>query len=121
MVKIKVPTNFRSKFYYQILCFDSISNHLSTIKIFELIDETITKDWIQEKPGPNAISIIKKSGEIIVTWDEGNDVCEQFVELNDHGIFVETKLRFHNRKKFYEGNRNDYREVRNLNDLNFYK
>ncbi len=94
LIKIQeVPDEYQKGYFYKLLSFDSIGNHLSTIKVFELINDAVTKDWISPKPTPNVTSVIKTDGSIEITWDEGyNEIYIQHVKLNNEGVFYVEKL-----------------------------
>ena len=93
LVKIEVPNEHRKAYYYQLLSYDSNGEHLSTIVVFELVDDAATKVWLKEKPSPNVTSIIKKDGSVEIKWDEGyNEIYIQHVKLNDKGVFYVDKL-----------------------------
>jgi hypothetical protein len=93
LVKIEaVPNDFQKAYYYKILSFDSQGKHLSTMLVYELIDDASIKDWIQEKPTPNVTSMFKNNGLIEIKWDEGNEMYIQYVELKDEGVFHVKKM-----------------------------
>lgn len=94
LVKIEhVPNEFQTAYYYELLSYNGEGDHISTITIFELINDAITKDWIEEKPSPNVTSIIKNNGSIEIKWDEGyNEIYIQHVRLNNKGVFYVEKL-----------------------------
>lgn len=94
LVKIQdIPNNFQKAYYYKILSYNKTGDHVSTIKVFELIDDASTKDWLKEKPTPNAVSTFNSNGSIEVVWDEGYDnEYIQHIKLNNNGVFYVKEL-----------------------------
>lgn len=94
LVKIEdIPNEYQKTYYYKLLSFNASGNHLSTIKVFELIDDASTKDWMEETPHPNVTSKFIQDGTIQIKWDEGyNEYYIQYVKLNTEGMFVVDKL-----------------------------
>lgn len=93
LVKIQeVPDKHQKGYFYKLLSFDSNGKHLSTIMVYERIDDSVTKDWLP-KPPPNVTSTIKNDGAIEIKWDEGyNEIYIQHVKLNGNGVFYVEKL-----------------------------
>lgn len=89
LTKIKdVPNNMQSAFRYKLLSFAKSGEHLSTIDVFELIDDTATKEWLKGEPLPFITSEFLDNGKLKIRWDEGYDqVFIQDVRLNTNGIF----------------------------------
>ncbi|WP_066633303.1 hypothetical protein [Labilibacter marinus] len=94
LVKIEdIPNEYQKSYFYKLLSFNKNKEHLSTIKVFELIDDASTKDWMEEKPLPNVTSKIMQDGSIIIKWDEGyNEYYIQHVKLNAEGMFIVERL-----------------------------
>ncbi len=90
---IDIPNDYQKSYYYKVLSFNKKMEHLSTITVFELIDDASTKDWMEEKSPPNATSKIKQDGSILIKWDEGyNEYYIQHVRLNAEGVFIVERL-----------------------------
>ena len=94
LVKIEdIPNEYQKVYYYKILSYNNKGDHLSTIKVFELVDDASTKDWIIEKSQLNITSKLMRDGSIKIKWDEGyNEYYLQYVKLNKEGMFVVEKL-----------------------------
>ncbi len=94
LVKVKeVPDDFQEAYRYKLLSFSKDGDHISSIDVFEQIDDTSTKDWLQEKPSPNITTEFYSNSTFNVIWDEGYDeIFIQEVYINDNGFFTVKKL-----------------------------
>lgn len=95
LIKIEdTPNEYQKSYYYKVLSFNKNGEHLSTIKVFELIDDASTKDWMDEKSPPSVTSKFMNDGSILIKWDEGyNEYYIQRIMINVEGMFIVEKLK----------------------------